>query len=87
MAVCTTISALVFCQANFVTEPWTTRVRRGTAWDDMQQTTRDGVDLLEVATDSSLTNFSRWHPALEWSGLEWTGMDWTVLDYSAHHWG
>ena len=55
MAVCTTITALVFCQAYYVTEPWTTRVRRGTAWDDMQQTTRDGVDLLEVATDSSLT--------------------------------
>lgn len=85
VAVCTTISAPVFCHTHYVTEPQTTRVRRGAAWDDMQQTTRDGVDQINVATNSP-ANFSRWHPALTgagWTALNCTGLQCTPLGMTA----
>ena len=85
VAVCTTISTPVFCHTHYVTEPQTTRVRRGAAWDDMQQTTRDGVDQINVATNSP-ANFSRWHPALTgagWTALNCTGLQCTPLGMTA----
>jgi hypothetical protein len=51
----------------------------------MQQTTRDGVDQINVATNSP-ANFSRWHPALtgaDWTGLNCTGLQCTPLGMTA----